>query len=284
MSDKANAAMAEFWNGEGGSKWLSFEDRLEASLQVFGDRALACADIKTGQRVLDIGCGCGPTTLELARRVGENGWVEGLDISTTLISRAENNARAAGLSNVKFERADAQTTDFGDARFDVVFSRFGVMFFDAPAQAFGNLRAALKSDGRLVFAAWATRGQNPWVNEPLHCVANHIDLPQPPPPNAPGPFSLGDPEHVKTILNTAGYMDITIEVYHAPLVLGVDIPDAVHFLMNMSPSGAAIAAANPDATTLKRIEKDLTALLEPHHGNGSVTMDASSLIVSASPY
>ncbi len=279
MSDKTNASMAEFWNGDGGSKWLGFEGRLEASLQVFGDRALTCADVKTGQRALDVGCGCGPTTLELARRVGPEGRVKGLDISTTLTSRAENNARAAGLSNVEFECADAQTTDFGDERFDLVFSRFGVMFFDEPAQAFGNLRATLKPGGRLVFAAWAGLEQNPWVTEPLQCVAKHIDLPQPPPANAPGPFSLGDPEYVKTILNEAGFNDITIEVFSSPLVLGEDIPEAVHFLMNMSPSGGAIGAADPDPDTLGRIAADLARMLETQQTPNSVAMEASALIV-----
>lgn len=281
MSDKTNAAMAEFWNGDGGTKWLNFEDRLEASLHVFGDRALACAHVQAGQRVLDVGCGCGATTLELARRVGPGGRVKGLDISTTLASRAKNNAQAAGVSNVEFECADAQTSDFGDESFDLVFSRFGVMFFDEPVGAFANLRTSLKSGGRLVFAAWASREQNSWVAEPLQRVAKHMELPQAPPADAPGPFSLGDPARLKNLLGEAGYSEITVEAFSAPLVLGDDIPEAVHFLMNLSPSGGAISAANPDQEILERIAADLARMLEAHQTRGSVAMEASALIVSA---
>lgn len=281
MSEKTNAPMAEFWNGEGGSKWLSFEDRLEASLKVFGDKALACADVQAGQRVLDIGCGCGPTTLELARLVGKSGRATGLDISTRLTTKAENNARAAGVSNVEFECADAQTKNFGDESFDLVFSRFGVMFFDDPVRAFANLRSALAPGGRLLFAAWASREQNSWVAEPLQRVMKHIELPDPPAADAPGPFSLGNPQRVKTILDEAGYRDITIDAFSPPLIVGADIPEAVHFLMNMSPSGGAISAANPDQETLERIAADLARMLEVHQARDSVAMGATALIVSA---
>src|SRR5881628_2723223 len=158
------------------------------------------ARIGAGERVIDIGCGCGDTTIALARRVGPAGLVLGIDVSAPMLARAADAAREAGVAHVRFEHADAQTHRFPAQAFDVLYSRFGVMFFSDPAAAFGNLRTALRPGGRLGFVCWQAVPENPWIAVPLEAAAQHMALPPPPAPGAPGPFSFADPERVRRIL------------------------------------------------------------------------------------
>ncbi len=281
MTTIPNAEMQEFWNGEGGRRWLNFEDRLTASLQPFGARALEVAGVAADEAVLDIGCGCGPNTLDLAVRVGPYGRVQGVDISDALVAKARANAEAAGAKNVAFDCLDAQTTDLGSDSYDLCFSRFGVMFFDQPVIAFNNMFNALKPGGRLVFACWAKAALNHWVARPLEVVARHVPLPPPPAPDAPGPFSLGDEQRTQDILAQAGFKDIVIEPYTASLVLGDDADEAVRFLMQLAPSGGAINAADPDAETRAAIARDLTGLVAEYQQGARVVSEGVALIVQA---
>ena len=280
-TEAPNADMKAFWNGVGGERWVSFGDRLEASLQSFGQHTIDASGAAVDESVLEIGCGCGPNSIELAQRVGSNGRVLGVDISAPVLDQARINATASKLNNVSFECADAQTADLGAGQYDLVFSRFGVMFFDDPVTAFENIRGALKPAGRIAFASWAARTENAWVAEPLKVVSKHIDLPAPPPADAPGPFSLGDESRVRDILTKAGFRNITVSPFKVAMVLGEDITEAVDFLMQLAPSGGAITAADPDQQTRSAIAADLAALMESYQGEQGVTMDAVALIVTA---
>src|SRR5688572_25349292 len=133
-----NAEQIEFWNSERARKWVELQERMDALIEEFGARAIERAALAAGERVIDVGCGCGGTTLELARRVGARGSVLGVDVSNVMLSRARERARAAGVANVEFVDADAQTHGFAADAWDCVFSRFGVMFFAEPARAFAN--------------------------------------------------------------------------------------------------------------------------------------------------
>ncbi len=281
MVDKANADMEAFWNGEGGNKWVSHEDRLETSLQPFGARAIEASAVQADENILEIGCGCGPNTIELARRLRAGGNVRGVDISATVLEAARKNAEASGLTNIVFNCADAQTSDLGSEAYNLAFSRFGVMFFDDPVSAFKNIRGALKSDGRLAFASWAAADKNPWVAQPLQAVAKHIPLPPPPKPGTPGPFSLGSEQRVQEILNEAGFSNIVVETFQTPMVLGDNISEAVNFLMQMAPSGGAISAADPDESTRAAIAEDLASLLSSCESPDGIAMDAVALMVTA---
>ena len=281
MSNEANADMGAYWNGEGGDKWLSFEARLEESLKPFGTRAIDALAPAGDDQVLEIGCGCGPNTIELARRLGADGRVKGLDISATILERAEKNAQQSGLGNLAFDCIDVQTGDLGRTHYDRAFSRFGVMFFDEPAIAFKNIANALKPGGHIAFACWAAPRENLWVAEPLQLVGKHVSLPPPPEPGTPGPFSLSKEERVREILSEAGFVKVAIELYRAPMVLGASIAEAVEFLMNMAPSGGAVSQADPDAATRAAIREDLGKMLESQLGPDGVTMTAAALIVTA---
>lgn len=281
MTDQPNAAMAEFWNGKGGKNWVSREVRLESSLKVFGQQAIDAGGISPGERILDIGFGCGETSIELAQKVGLKGQVHGVDISVAMVQAAEKKAREKAVANVSFECADAQTRTFPIDYYDLVFSRFGVMFFDDPISAFNNLYASLKPGGRLVFICWASRDQNAWVGLPLQVVAQHLSLPPAPASDEPGPFSLSDVTRVNGILSAAGFADISIESFQTSFVLGEDVDEALSFLMQLAPSGSAINNADADQETRARIALDMAELLKSYADDENVSMNASALLVTA---
>jgi len=281
MTDQPNAGMAEFWNGNGGKNWVSREARLESSLTIFGQQAIDAGGIRSGQRILDIGFGCGETTIELAQKVGPKGQVNGVDISLAMVEAAEKKSLEKGVANVTFECGDAQTKAFPVDNYDLVFSRFGVMFFDDPVGAFKNIYSSLKPGGRLAFICWAPRDQNAWVGLPLQVVAKHLSLPPPPGSDEPGPFSLSEASRVRDILGAAGFANISVESFQTPFVLGGDVDEASSFLMQLAPSGSAINNAEADEETRARIALDMAKLLESHESDSGVSMKAAALLVTA---
>jgi ubiquinone/menaquinone biosynthesis C-methylase UbiE len=206
-----NAEQITYWNEVSAPKWLRFQKVLDQQLGELGRSVMDRAAIRAGEHVLDVGCGCGDTTLELARRVGRDGSVVAIDVSTPMLERAIENARAREVANVAFWNADAQTYGLPPAAFDLVYSRFGVMFFVDPARAFSNLGRALRSGGRVSFVCWQALERNAWMAVPMAAAARVIPSPARPGPEAPGPFSFADPNRVRGILGGAGFTDVTVE-------------------------------------------------------------------------
>ena len=161
-----NAQQVEYWNTQG-ARWVEVGPRIDAQLEPLGLATIERAAVRVGERVLDVGCGCGQATLQLAERVGATGSVLGSDISEPMLARARERAGEAGLENVEFRQGDAQTEPFPESHFDLIFSRYGVMFFADSEAAFANLRVALRPGGRLVFVCWQELGKNPWLEQPL---------------------------------------------------------------------------------------------------------------------
>ena len=260
MNNTVNADMNEYWNGDGGHKLLRFQDNMNESLKPFGHAAMASASFSTGEKVIDIGCGCGDTTFEIARTVGAAGLARGIDISTPILAQARERASQTAKTNVDFECADAQIHHFEPSAFDVVFSRFGVMFFDDPVVAFKNLRSALKPGGRVAFISWQTAKNNEWISLSLDVVAKHVPLPAPPDPEEPGPLSFGDPERVKRILVGAGFSGIKIEAVSTPLIVGENLDYAARFLTQMGP---ASGRGRTGRDRLRRARRKQAAALSP---------------------
>ena len=279
MNDRPNADMSEYWNGDGGKKWVDYQGKMEEGLKPFADAAIAAAALSPDEFVIDIGCGCGDTSFEIARRVGPKGHVHGLDISKPMLERAKE--RSVGVKNTSFECGDAQTYSFKKDAFDIMLSRFGVMFFDDPANAFGNIRQSLKSGGRVAFICWRPVKDNEWVSLPLDVLANHLTLPAPPKPNDPGPFSFSDPERVSRILTSAGFVDISIEKTDIPFKIGGNIDEGVQFLMELGPASKAIAETEPDETTKSHIADELRNVIKPFETEQGVAMNAATWIVTA---
>ena len=181
---------------------MDLQEALDEEHTALGAVAMDRAQVVPGDRVLDVGCGCGHTSLELARRVSPGGSVLGVDISTPMLERASARADDASAANVRFENADAQTFAFEPSAFDLLYSRMGVMFFDDPRAAFENLLRALCPGGRLSFVCWRKLEENPWMSVPLSAAMKHITAPERP-SRLQGPSAFADPDHVRSILEGA---------------------------------------------------------------------------------
>ncbi|XXX77273.1 methyltransferase domain-containing protein [Sorangium sp. So ce134] len=276
-----NADQIQYWNEVGGPKWVALHGVISAQIRPLGALAMDRAGIAAGERVLDVGCGIGDTTLELGRRVGPSGAVVGVDVSAPMLDRARAAAQAAGAANVAFEDADAQTAAL-PGPFDVLYSRFGVMFFADPEAAFANLRKALRRGARLSFVCWRTLQENPWLFVPTVAVARHLPLPQPD-PRAPGPFAFADAARVGDVLSRAGF----VRVHHEPIdqelsvAGGRSLDETVDFLLQMGPASAALRAANAGPELVDRVRADLREAIAPHAGPDGVRMGGAVWIVTA---
>ena len=277
-STNPNANQHKEWNDATGRRWLERHEAVDRQLAPFGRRAMDRADIGASQHVLDVGCGCGETTLELARRVGAGGFVTGIDISRQLIERARQLAGESRLANIRFEEADAQTFPFPPQSFDVVFSRFGIMFFDDPDAAFANLRAALRPGGRLSFVCWPAPHENQFITIPIAAATRHITLPEPGDPDAPGPFALANPERVRRILSRAGFSDIETERV-IEKVGGGTLDETANQLAEVGPLSSIIDSI--DEQTRRAIVADIRAALAGLASQGRDFLDAVSWLVSA---
>lgn len=274
-----NAGQIEFWNGPAGDSWTTFMESQDRMLHPLGGAAMAAAEIAPGHSIIDIGCGCGATTLELARRAGPEGHVLGVDISTPMLERAGQRAAAEENCSIDLQNRDAATYQFAPQSFDRVFSRFGVMFFADPVAAFSNIRAALKPDGRLAFVCWRSLDLNPWMATTISVATQYIERPEPPAPDAPGPFAFREPDRVKAILSDAGFANIAITPHDMALEFEADIAGTVSKLIQLGPMAQPIAQAPQD--TQDRIRADLAAAIQDYHTDDGVKIDSANWIVTA---
>jgi SAM-dependent methyltransferase len=269
-----NAAQIEFWNGEAAEAWVRHEADLDRLLATLSERALERAAVRPGERVLDVGCGAGATTLALAARGAR---VTGIDISGPMLARARTRAEAVG-ADAAFVLADATQHRF-DPEHDLLFSRFGVMFFADPIAAFRNLRGGLRDTGRACFLCWRALRENPWIGAPLGAVLAHLPSQPPADPRAPGGFAFADPAYVQEILTEAGFRDIGIEPLETELTLGADLDSAYTLFSRISPLRALLASA--DAATRAAAESAARAALAAHAGKAGVKLGAACWVVSA---
>jgi SAM-dependent methyltransferase len=274
-----NLAQIEYWNEQSGPKWVTRQVELDRFLSSLGEQAMDRLEPLAGTRVLDVGCGCGATTLALAERTGPRGSVLGNDVSAPMLARARERSR--GVPGVAYLEADAQTHRFDSGSVDAIFSRFGVMFFADPPAAFANLRTALRAHGALAFICWQELRKNPWCLVPLMAVAHHVELPPPPAPGEPGPFALGDPVRVRSILEGAGWTHIQIDALEQPLGLadGGGIEEAVEFALEVGPAARVVKDVAPDVKA--RVRDAVRDALLPFAGPGGVRLPSACWIVTA---
>jgi SAM-dependent methyltransferase len=279
---EANAEQRAFWNEQAGPLWVAHQERLDRQIGPHGEAALAKLAAQPGERVLDLGCGCGDSSLALARAVGPTGRVLGVDLSEPMLARARERAAAAGLAHAAFRAADLQTAPLEPGAFDAAFSRFGVMFFADPGLAFANVRRALRPGGRLAFVCWRPVAENPWVRVPMAAAAPLLSLPPPPPEGTPGPFAFGDAARVRRILTEAGFESVVIEP--ADLVMepgGGDPDEAADLFLQVGPLAFALREAGADEALRAKVRGAVREAFAPHVRNGRVALGSAVWLVRA---
>ena len=279
-----NATQIEFWNGETGRNWVTHDALMEAMLQPLGESVIDTLAPQPGEHVLDIGCGCGHTSLSLADRVGAGGSVTGVDISAPMLAVAGQLAteRNAERTSIQFLEADAQTHSFEPERYDVVFSRFGVMFFEDPVAAFANIRSALRTSGRLAFCCWQPRAVNPFMTVPAMAVLELLPTPPEVPPRTPGPFAFEEADYITEILTSAGFGSVAVTPLQQPLNFGrgLSLVDIVERLVQIGPIAQMVREASEDLQQPVR-DKVIDAV-KPFYGEDTgMTLDGQFWQVTA---
>jgi SAM-dependent methyltransferase len=273
----ANQAQIDYWNGPTGKKWAKHSSETDRNLAEAADAALKLADAKPGARVLDIGCGAGVTSLLLADAVGPGGHVTGVDVSQPMLALARSRTDAR---NVTFIEADASLYPF-DADYDLLFSRFGVMFFVDPLAAFANIRKAAAKGGRLAFVCWRTVAENEWVALPYRAAKPLLSEQKPVPPHAPGPFAFADADRVRDILTGAGFSEIGIEKFDGAMDLGSS-PEEASFQVTQLMGPTARALRDVDEATRDRAQDAVRkALMEFQTGTQNIRLGIACWLVSA---
>jgi SAM-dependent methyltransferase len=281
MSSPKDDTGKDAWKGATAERWVKEQVRLDELMKPFGQAAQMTLAAARGEWLLDVGCGAGTTSLELAEAVGPAGGVCGIDISEPLLERARERAAASGLGNMQWVLADAATHRF-ERGFDALFSRFGVMFFSDPVSAFSNLRDALQPSGRLAFVCWQELERNPWAHLPLVAARSASpDLPVPAilQPGQPGPFAFGDQDYVNDSLRAAGYRHVDITAFERQVMLGMNAEDAADFCLQVGPASRVVADAEPSVAAAVR--GALVAALALHESPRGVWLDASTYVVGA---
>jgi SAM-dependent methyltransferase len=278
MSD-AQARHAEqiaYWNGPGAEPWVAQQAHTDTTLAPVSEAIVELAAPRAGERVLDIGCGCGTTTLMLATRVGAAGHVTGLDVSAPMLALAR--ARGAGVANIDWVEADASRHASAQP-YDLLFSRFGVMFFGNPIAAFANLRRAARPGGRMAFVCWRPFEDNAWMRVPLYAAYQHVPRLPRPGPEEPGPFAFADPERVTRILTEAGWsapqltkLDLALDIS-----AGGGLESAITQATRIGPAGRALREAPEEArpAAITAIQKALA----PYADGNRVSLPAAMWLV-----
>jgi len=277
LETSANAAQIDYWNTIAGEIWVRLQEPLDRQIEPLGLAAMDVLAPKRGEHIIDIGCGCGQTSLALAARVGPTGSVVGADISQPMLEVASRRPRPAADLRVAFRQMDAQTGDLGDAVFDAAFSRFGVMFFSDPVAAFANIRASLKPGGRLAFVCWRPLGENVWMQDPLCAALPLIPPVAPPDPTAPGPFAFADAGRVRSILSGAGFKSLTIDPFDTGIGSG-DVEQALKLALRVGPLGAALRE-HPELAD--KVADAVRSVLSKYVTPNGVVMPAAVWIVRA---
>ena len=279
MEDK-NSKQKEFWSGKGGDYWVVKQNEMDIMLNPLGEKALAKLNLKADSNVLDVGCGCGATTLEIAKKVS-NGIVTGLDISVPMLVQAKSQSSIQGISNVDFRVFDVQVDQLDNEEYDNVYSRFGVMFFENPYEAFKNIYASLKNGGKLSFVCWQNPALNPWKSLSLQVIKEYLDMPSPP-PRSPGPFAFQEKDYVQDILEQSGFSKIDFDDNQEEITMfsGKTLQDASEDYLAINPVVTEMLKDSPDNLKIEIVESLKEAFAEFYMGNGLLFPSATWIVTA----
>ena len=279
--ERINADQLAFWNGAGGHTWVARQAHTDITLAPVSAALLTLAAPCAGERVLDIGCGCGGSTLAFARAVGPDGRVAALDISAPMLAEGQARAEAAGIANIDWLQADAATATLD--KFDLLVSNFGLMFFGDPVAAFAHLRRAAGPGARMTFVCWRSPAENPWLAVPMHAVSLHLPPRPKADPQAPGMFAFADPQRVSQVLTAAGWAPPRLD----KLDLDLDIA-AGHGLDEAVAQSTKIGAVNSwlrgqPAEVAAAAVASIREALAPYQERTSVPLRGAMWLVSSAP-
>ena len=280
MSTEANAAQQEYWNTVAGPRWVGLAGYVEKRVERVNDLLLARSAVAPGEKVLEVGCGTGAATVPLAEAVGDNGEIVGIDISEPMLAAARERISNSGLRNITLLRADAQVHALEPNRFDLITSRFGVMFFADPTAAFRNLLGAMLPGGRLCFACWAGLEENRHWLIPYEVALRHLGPPAPKPPHAPGPMAFADPEYLRSVLEGAGYEGIEIR-RETPDIIGASPGEEAEHACIMGPSARLIDEKKPQESVRELIKQEMTEAFAPYAKGDEMALPSTIFLVTA---
>jgi ubiquinone/menaquinone biosynthesis C-methylase UbiE len=278
-----NAEAIRAWDGPLFERFSHYRDLVTSGLANHGDAALALFPPQPGWRVLDLGCGFGDTTQQIAALVGPDGEAMGVDAAPKFIEASRAEAAEAGVTNARFETVDVQTGQLGGP-YDMAFSRMGMMFFANPVQALRNVRGALKPGARLVFVVWRIREDNDWIYRAQVVTEAIVSRPEEydDPTCGPGPFSMANADTVSGQLTAAGFRDVELRRCDLPILIGHDVDEAVEVMMALGPAGEILRLQGERAAHLHgEVRSALEAGMAEFAGSDGVHAPASTWIVSA---
>ena len=278
---EVNKNQKDFWSGKGGDIWVERQNAMDTMLSPLGEAALNKLNFNEEENVLDIGCGCGHTTLNIAKRIGPSGNVTGLDISEPMLERAKESAVEMSITNTSFKCVDVQTEDLGDQIYSAAFSRFGVMFFEDSIAAFKNINKSLISGGYLSFVCWQSPAVNPWQSLFIQEVKKFLDLPSPP-PRSPGPFAFMESEYVSSILEESKFQDITIEGHEAEVNMfsGRSLSDSVKDYISINPVVTEMLKASSENEIAEIVNSGIEAF-SPYYSEKGLIFPSATWLVTA---
>jgi SAM-dependent methyltransferase len=279
----ANEESTEAWSGPLFERFVRFRPYVAEGLGQHGEVAMAAHPPQPGDRVLDIGCGFGDTTLRLAAMVGAEGEAVGVDVSEPFVELAAAEAAQAGIANVSYSVGDVQIAELGGP-FDYVFSRMGVMFFANPVTALRNVRAAMRPGGRVCFVVWRRKLDNGWVHEAEQVVDRYLEHPEETeePTCGPGPFSMADADTVSEQLAIAGFESIELRRSDLPMRMGADLDGAVDLTMAIGPAGEVLRLWGDRADEIRpKIAAEIRVALQQFETGDGILAPSSTWIISA---
>ena len=274
-----NLEQSEYWNEKSGPKWVKNEDALNERLSILTNELFSRANIKASDKVLDIGCGGGETTFQVSKLLANGGHVVGADISKTLLNHAKS--KFSYIDSIKFVHCDAQNYSFDENYFNKVISRFGVMFFKNPSEAFKNILGSMQTNGSINFVCWTNMMENEFITEGMDIITKYTQKVLPEVTKDPGPFAFSDREYISGVLKSAGFKNINIDKVYTSISTKDSAEKDAEILMGIGPRARILSEENLSSEKMSMIKSEIVELCRKRIFNKEITYKACLNYVSA---
>ena len=274
-----NVEQSEYWNEKSGPKWVKNEDALNERLSILTNELFSRANIKAPDKVLDIGCGGGDTTFQVSKLLANGGHVVGADISQTLLNHAKS--KFSNIDSMEFVHCDAQNYSFDENYFDKVMSRFGVMFFENPSEAFKNILGSMQTNGSINFVCWTNMMENEFITAGMDIITKYTQKVLPEVTKDPGPFAFSDREYINGVLKSAGFKNINIDKVYTSISTKDSAEKDAEILMGIGPRARILSEENLSSEKMSMIKSEIVELCRKRISNKEITYKACLNYVSA---